>query len=761
MLFTVSSHCGRRAALVTLILGILCALTPLPGFAAGSVTLAWDASQGTNVIANYNVYYGIASATYTNTAAAGTNTTVSISNLVEGVTYYFAATAVDSVGLESDYSTEVSTLIPVKLTNQPPTLNALANVTINENAGLQTVSLSGISSGATNESQTLTVTATSSNTGVIPTPTVTYTSPAATGSISFTPLANANGSSVITVTVNDGGSSNNVISRTFTVTVNSVNQTPTLNTLANVTINENAGLQTVSLAGISSGAANESQTLTVTAASSNTGVIPTPTVTYTSPAATGSINFTPLANANGSSTITVTVNDGGASNNVISRTFTVTVNSVNQTPTLNTLANVTINENAGLQTVSLAGISSGAANESQTLTVTAASSNTGVIPTPTVTYTSPAATGSISFTPLANANGSSVITVTVNDGGASNNVISRTFTVTVNSVNQTPTLNTLANVTIDENAGLQTVSLAGISSGAANESQTLTVTASSSNTGVIPTPTVTYTSPAATGSINFTPLANANGSSTITVTVNDGGASNNVISRTFTVTVNSVNQTPTLNTLANVTINENAGLQTVSLAGISSGAANESQTLTVTASSSNTGVIPTPTVTYTSPGTTGSLKFTPVTDAYGSSTITVTVNDGGASNNVISRTFTVTVNQVNEPPTISAITNRMIAASTSTPAISFVVSDAETAASSLTVAGSSDNTSLVPVSAIVFGGSGSNRTVMVMPTASQTGVANITITVSDGTDTASSAFQLSVRQRPAAPSGLRIVSTGP
>ena len=45
---------------------------------------------------------------------AGTNLTVSVSNLVEGTTYYFAATAVDTNGLESDYSTEVSTLIPVK-----------------------------------------------------------------------------------------------------------------------------------------------------------------------------------------------------------------------------------------------------------------------------------------------------------------------------------------------------------------------------------------------------------------------------------------------------------------------------------------------------------------------------------------------------------------------------------------------------------------------------------------------------------------------
>ena len=74
-----------------------------------SVTLAWDASAGTNVITNYNVYFGPASGTYTNLAAAGTNLTVTVSNLQRGATYYFAATAVDKFALESDYSTEVFT----------------------------------------------------------------------------------------------------------------------------------------------------------------------------------------------------------------------------------------------------------------------------------------------------------------------------------------------------------------------------------------------------------------------------------------------------------------------------------------------------------------------------------------------------------------------------------------------------------------------------------------------------------------------------
>ena len=85
------------------------------------------------------------------------------------------------------------------------------------------------------------------------------------------------------------------------------------------------------------------------------------------------------------------------------------------------------------------------------------------------------------------------------------------------------------------------------------------MTATSSNTGLIPNPTVTYTSPNATGSIGFTPVANANGTATVTVTVNDGQAANNTVVQTFLVTVNAVNDQPTLNALSPLALNEDAG----------------------------------------------------------------------------------------------------------------------------------------------------------------------------------------------------------
>jgi hypothetical protein len=79
------------------------------------------------------------------------------------------------------------------------------------------------------------------------------------------------------------------------------------------------------------------------------------------------------------------------------------------------------------------------------------------------------------------------------------------------------------------------------------------------------------------------------------------------------------------------------------------------------------------------------------------------------------------------------------------------VGDVETAVGSLTLSGGSSNTALVPVANIVFGGTGANRTVTVTPAAGASGTALLTLTVSDGTTTASTSFTLTVSSTPSAP----------
>jgi hypothetical protein len=74
----------------------------LPG--SYSVTLAWNPSPSTNVV-GYNVYCGLASGDYDSVESV-TGTNVTITGLAAGTTYYFAATAVDALGVESPFSNE-------------------------------------------------------------------------------------------------------------------------------------------------------------------------------------------------------------------------------------------------------------------------------------------------------------------------------------------------------------------------------------------------------------------------------------------------------------------------------------------------------------------------------------------------------------------------------------------------------------------------------------------------------------------------------
>jgi hypothetical protein len=320
----------RRAALIVLLWGVCLALIPSHSLAAGTVTLVWDPSSGTNVIANYKVYYGSASRTYTNVTSVGTATTLSVSNLAVGTTYYFAATAVDAYGLESDYSAEASTVIPISTTNQPPTLDLLVNLTINENAGLQTVNLSGITSGATNEVQTLTVTAASSNPSLIPTPTVNYTSPNATGSISFIPVPNAFGSANVTVTVNDGGSSNNLVSGTFKVTVNYINQPPVISAVASQATAQDTA--TPPLPFVVSDPDTAASNLTVSASSSLPALVPTNNIVFGGSDTNRTVTLTPVAGQSGYADITLTVSDGSLASSTTFR-LTVTAGRVDPPPT--------------------------------------------------------------------------------------------------------------------------------------------------------------------------------------------------------------------------------------------------------------------------------------------------------------------------------------------------------------------------------------------------------------------------------------------
>jgi hypothetical protein len=101
----------REVAHIAILFGFVVLINVKAVAAPANVTLAWDPSDDPTV-SGYNLYYGSASGTYTNVVVAGTAITATVSNLMRGATYYFAATTFTEAGLESDYSIEISYAVP-------------------------------------------------------------------------------------------------------------------------------------------------------------------------------------------------------------------------------------------------------------------------------------------------------------------------------------------------------------------------------------------------------------------------------------------------------------------------------------------------------------------------------------------------------------------------------------------------------------------------------------------------------------------------
>ncbi|HXJ75978.1 MAG TPA: hypothetical protein VNM37_24190, partial [Candidatus Dormibacteraeota bacterium] len=373
----------------------------------------------------------------------------------------------------------------------------------------------------------------------------------------------------------------------------------------------------------------------------------------------------------------------------------MTVQTVNDVPTLDPINSLVLNPGAGPQVVNLTGISAGATNENQPLVVAAASSNSAVVPAPRVNYTSPAATGTLVVTPNPGTNGAATITVTVNDGAASKHTITRTFTVTVRGA---PRLAPIPDLVLDQDTTSSAIPLTIGDAETAAES--LGVTAISSDTNLVANTNLVLGGSGPSRTLTVRPSTNQVGHGTITVTVTDGDGL--TVSQNFETVVNPVNHAPTLDPLPDRTVPEDSGPLVVSLTGIGSGATNEIQDLVVTARSSRPGLIPDPVVTYISPGTQGTLTLNPLPNATGTASVSVIVSDGYSPNGTVTQQFLVTIAGSNDPPVLSAIGPATTLEDTPV-AIGFTVSDVETPAASLTFTVRSSNPLLVPDPNIVVG----------------------------------------------------------
>ena len=397
--------------------------------------------------------------------------------------------------------------------------------------------------------------------------------------------------------------------------------------------------------------------LQLSTTSSNTRLVPDTNVLLTGRGADWSVIVLPSSNQSGQAMITITVTD--AEGATAETSFNLTVGAPNSAPTLNPPTALTISEDSPGETVNLTGITAGAVNEIQVLTLTARSGNPGLIANPTVNFASPSTTGILSFKPAPDGHGQAIITVTVRDNGGTVgggvDSTTRTFPITVAAVNDPPSFIRGVDLAIDEDSGPHTVVgwATNIRAGPANEAdQTLAFQLSASNAALFSVqPAI---SPA--GALSFTPAPNTHGSAIVAARLKDSGgtASGGVDSsppQTFTITVKPVNHPPTLAPLIDQTIKEGSQLR-------------------FTASATDVDLPAQKLLFSLEPGapagaaidfTSGEFTWTPTeTQGPGSYTITVRVTDDGAPALSDSRSFNVIVEEVNNAPVLAAISDQTV-----------------------------------------------------------------------------------------------------
>ena len=563
----------------------------------------------------------------------------------------------------SDTSAAQSSSITVSGVNDEPSFVKGADQSVNEDAGPQSVSgwATSISAGPNESSQTLTFVTSSDNTALFS----VQPSISASGTLSYTPAANANGTAIVTVVLQDNGGTANggddtSPAQTFTIAVNSVNDEPSFTSGGNVTVLEDSGAYSAAWASsISAGPADESaQTLSFSVSNDNHALFSVqPAI-----AADGTLSFTVAANAFGSATVTVTLSDNGGTANggddtSSAQTFTLTITAVNDEPSFTAGANVSVLEDSGAYSAAWAtGISAGP-NETQTLTFLVSNDNSALF----ASQPALSAAGVLTFTPAANAYGTATVTVALQDDGGTANggddtSPSVTFIITIDAVNDAPSYVSGGNVTVNEDSGAYSAAWAtAISAGPSNESAqsvTFHVTSNSNPSLFAGGPSIS-----AAGVLSFTINANAFGSATLTVTLSDDGGTANggadtSPAQTFTITVNAINDAPSFNAGGDVTVNEDSGAYSAAWASaVSAGPGESAQTVAFVVSNGNAALFS----AQPSISPAGVLTFTPALNAFGTATVSVYLQDnGGTANGGVDTSatvsFTIVVTGVNDPP---------------------------------------------------------------------------------------------------------------
>ncbi|KPA10601.1 adhesin, partial [Candidatus Magnetomorum sp. HK-1] len=591
---------------------------------------------------------------------------------------------------DAELTSSSSFTLTVVNVNIAPVIGSIADTSMNEDA---TESISFTVVDADCEGKDLTLTVVTDNSTLLPTKAsnvsiessgLTHTLNADTVmdvNLSVIPLSNEFGTCGITITVIDANGES--ATSNFTLTVDMLNDdAPELGLISNYTINEDTTNYQTSLTVVD----HDGGQLNIEIQSSDTSIVPEENVTvsginFNDPnltttaheSETLTITINPIVDANGNVTITVVATD--AQNLSVTSSFDLTVSPVDDAPVIAEISDFHIDEDTSSYSVSFTIVDADGGNVS----LNATSGLTTLIANSDLTFSSSSVSTSegaeetltLYVSTQTNANGAAPVTITVTDPSGLTG--STSFEITVDPVNDPPTISEISDQFIyeDHSTSPITLSISDIEVG------DLTISVGTSATTSLPATSLTFADNQ-NGSYAYTtatdeetksltlvilPPLNINGIFDISLTVSDAEGLTDTAQ--FSLNITPVNDMPFFTLGDPPTVDEDSATQIMKewITDISAGAADETEPLTFTWSVENSAILVDSEnlisgIDIAISGTTAQLTFSPYKDAHGTALVTISLTDGYST--TANQTFGITINSVNDSPSFTAGGNQIV-----------------------------------------------------------------------------------------------------
>ncbi|HEY5745891.1 MAG TPA: FG-GAP-like repeat-containing protein [Chryseolinea sp.] len=239
--------------------------------------------------------------------------------------------------------------------------------------------------------------------------------------------------------------------------------------------------------------------------------------------------------------------------------------------------------------------------------------------------------------------------------------------------------------------------------------------------------------------LQFIPNPNENGSTTLTFFNNDG-KDNSLNSYAVKLNIVPVNDPPDFSIPATINLAEDFAPQLKMRPQPGAIPQDElSQVVTYSIQPETSDI-----VTMSFKSTTGELTLASLPDKFGDVEFTITVTDGQAENNTVSKAVKLTVASVNDAPVLSIIADQKIEYGNAIPPISFTVTDVDNPVASIVLSAFSDNQALVKNDKITIQGATGERSIQISPEGNRLGDAAITLSAGDGVATTTVKFKVNI-----------------